>query len=96
MAYLSQVKANGYQYIYLTEYCGNNDYSMKLERHIYAFGNAKVVLEKMYGWLKDFENSFPVELKVLGYGREDLIGWIKTLETGRTKRGKKFKYNNAG
>ena len=96
MAYLSQVKANGHQYIYLTEYCGNNEYSEKLERHIFAFGNGKSVLMKMYSWLKDFENSFPEELKELGYGREDLKSWIKTLETGRTKRGKKFKYNNAG
>ena len=26
MAYLSQVKSNGKQYIYLTEYCGNQDF----------------------------------------------------------------------
>lgn len=96
MAYLSQVKSNGNQYIYLTEYCGDNEYSMKLERHIFAFGNGKMVLKKMNSWLNDFESSFPVELKERGYSKEDLKCWIKTLETGRTKRGKEFKYIYAG
>ncbi|WP_445486469.1 hypothetical protein [Niallia sp. 03133] len=96
MAYLSQVRSNGYQYIYLTEYCRNSGYGMKLERHIFSFGNSKKVLGKMHGWLNDFEKSFPAELKEKGYTKEDLSGWIKTLETRRTGRGKIFKFDYAG
>lgn len=94
MAYLSQVKSGGKQYIYLTEYCGNQDYSSKLEKHIFSFGNSSVALWKLKGWLKRFDTDFPDELKTLGYTRMDLEYWIKILETGITKNGRKFKVEN--
>lgn len=91
MAYLSQVKAGGKQYIYLTEYCGNQAFSSKLEKHIFGFGNSGMALLKMKGWLRRFETDFPEDLKKLGYTRIDLENWIKTIETGITKTGRKFR-----
>lgn len=95
MSYLSQVKAGGKQYIYLTEYCGNQAFSSKLERHIFGFGNSRVALFKMRWWLHHFDTEFPTDLKKLGYTRIDLEAWIKTIETGITKNGRKFRVESA-
>lgn len=90
MGYLSQVKAGGQQYIYLTEYCGNQDFTTKKEQHVFGFGNSRTALLKMKRWLRCFDTEFPRELTERGYTKEDLIIWIETLETGITKTGKKF------
>lgn len=90
MAYLSQVRSNGIQYIYLTEYCGNQEFSSKKEKHIYSFGNSRMALLKMKRWSRRFDSEFPQELLQLGYTFNDLLNWIKTLETGITKNGRKF------
>jgi hypothetical protein len=92
LGYLSQVRAGGKQYIYLTEYCGNQDFSSKTEKHIFSFGSSNFALYKMKRWLRNFENEFPDELKEAGYSKEDLQNWINTLETGVTKNGRKFQY----
>lgn len=91
MAYLSQVKAGGKQYIYLTEYCGNQEFGKKFEKHVFGFGNHKVALKRMKNWLNRFETDFPNYLRNLGYTKMDLENWIKTIETGITKTGRKFK-----
>lgn len=93
MGYLSQVKANGKQYIYLTEYIGNQNYSTKNERHVYAFGEVMMALIKMRRWRRKFNTEFPEELKELGYDAADLNEWIKTIQTGRTSTGRKFGAN---
>lgn len=93
MGYLSQVRAGGKQYIYLTEYIGSQPFSTKIEKHVFSFGCSQSALPKMKSWLKNFENKFPEELKERGYGVEDLKNWIKTLETGITRNGRKFTYD---
>lgn len=90
MGYLSQVKSNGRQYIYLTQYCVKDAFSTKNERHVFSFGNSNIALLKMKSWLGRFDKDFPEQLKNLGYTRRDLEYWIKTLETGFTKNGRKF------
>jgi hypothetical protein len=94
MAYLSQVRAGGKQYIYLTEYCGNQLFSTKIERHVFSFGNSQTALLKMKRWFRKFETDFPEKLKESGYTKEDLKIWIETLETGITKNGRKFQFEN--
>ncbi|MFC5732164.1 hypothetical protein [Cytobacillus gottheilii] len=91
MAYLSQVRSGGKQYIYLTEYCGRQPYTAKTERHVYGFGNSRIALLKMKRWLRKFDSEFPEQLNELGYTENDLKEWIETLETGITKNGRKFK-----
>lgn len=90
MGYLSQVKSNGKQYIYLTEYVGNQKYSTKKERHVYGFGEARRALLKMRRWKRKFESDFPKELIELGYGAKDLEEWINTIEGGCTPTGRNF------
>jgi hypothetical protein len=90
VAYLSQIKSGGRQYIYLTEYCGNQEFSTKKERHVYSFGNSRMALLKMKRWIRKFEQEFPDELKSMGYTEKDLETWINTLQTGITSKGRKF------
>jgi hypothetical protein len=90
--FLSTVKAKGNQYIYLCGYSRERKfghYSKNVET-LFRFGRKELAILNMRSWRKDF-NSFPVELKNIGCGRADLEDWIKTLETGITKTGKKFK-----
>ncbi|MBP3040570.1 hypothetical protein J9303_13850 [Bacillaceae bacterium Marseille-Q3522] len=91
MGYLSQVRAGGKQYIYLTEYCGNQEFTTKTEKHIFSFGNSRIALLKMKRWYRKFDNEFPEDLVKRGYSKNDLKNWIETLETGVTKNGRKFK-----
>ena len=90
MAFLTQVRAGGKQYIYLTEYCGSQLYSSKNERNIYSFGSTSLAIIRMKKWLWSFED-FPQELRELGFTKKDLESWLRQLETGKTPRGKKFR-----
>lgn len=94
MAYLSQVRSGGKQYIYLTEYCGNQEFTSKKEKNIYGFGNIQMAFLKMKIWEQNFERDFPRELRELGYTQKDLKQWIKQIETGVTKSGRKFKIDD--
>ncbi|AEH47115.1 MAG: hypothetical protein CW346_02715 [Bacillaceae bacterium] len=89
MAYLSQVKSNGRQYIYLCMYVGSQEYSTRKERRVYSFGEARKALLRMKRWKRRFA-EFPQELLDLGCGMRDLEQWIQTLETGITPKGRKF------
>jgi len=89
LAYLSQVKSGGKQYIYLTEYKAMQEYSTKTEQHVFSFGQAPKALVKMKYWIKYFED-FPEELKQQGFTKKDLEKWIETLKTGVTPSGRKF------
>lgn len=93
MAYLSQVRAGGKQYIYLTEYCGNQPFTTKTEKHIFSFGNSQIALFKMKRWFRRFDFEFPEELKAHGFTKDDLKLWIETLETGMTRNGRKFQFD---
>lgn len=92
MAYLRQVKAKGYYYIYLERYTNEGESIGKCQR-VYGFGRKESLLLRLKEWKKDFPNKFPKELLRQGYNKNDLLDWIKTLETGITKTGrsKKFK-----
>ncbi|MBW7651333.1 hypothetical protein [Anoxybacillus sp. ST4] len=89
MAYLSQVKSNGRQYIYLCIYVGSQEYSTRKERRVYSFGEARRALIRMKRWKRKF-SEFPRELLDLGCGMKELEEWIQTLETGITKTGRYF------
>lgn len=91
MAYLTQVRAGGRQYIYLTEYCGNQPFTSKTEINIFSFGSTSLAILKMKRWIWKFETEFPQELRDLGFSKEDLKAWLKQLETGKTPRGKNFR-----
>lgn len=90
MGYLSQVRSGGNQYIYLTEYCGIQEFSSKREHHVFSFGNSRKALSKMKRWCRKFDSEFPEALKERGYTLEDVKNWINTIETGTTKNGRKF------
>lgn len=94
MGYLTQVKVKDKRYVYLTEYIGAQKYITKRERNVYSFGILQKALFKMRMWEK-MPELFPQDLKVMGYDTNDLIEWIKTLETGKSKTGRstKFKVN---
>ncbi|USK56367.1 hypothetical protein LIS82_07815 [Cytobacillus solani] len=91
MAYLTQVRAGGKQYIYLTEYCGNQQYSTKSERNIFSFGSTSIAILRMRKWLWNFDKEFPSALKELGFTKQHLAAWLKQLETGKTPNGKSFR-----
>jgi hypothetical protein len=92
MAYLSQVKSNGKQYIYLCMYVGTQKYSTRKEQHVYSFGEARKALIRMKRWQRRF-TEFPQELLDFGCGKKELEQWIRTLETGITPTGRRFKVN---
>jgi hypothetical protein len=94
LAFLSQIRSGGRQYIYLTEYCGNREFSSKKERHVFSFGNSRTALLKMKRWIKKFDKEFPDELKSMGYTEKDLEIWINTIQTGITSKGRKFIVEN--
>lgn len=94
MAYLTQVKVKNKRYVYLTEYIGIRKYITKREKNIYSFGTMQNALLNMRIWQK-VPDLFPHDLKEMGYGQKDLIEWVRTLETGKSKTGRseKFKVN---
>lgn len=69
-----------------------HEYTARRERNIYSFGSLQKALFKMRMWEK-MPDLFPKDLKIMGYSKQDLSEWIKTLETGisKTGRSKKFK-----
>lgn len=91
MAWLSQYKAKDKVYVYLQEYTSSDETSKKC-RNIFSFGRKDRSLQMLNGWLKDFPSAFPLELIELGFGKEDLMEWINTLETGVTKTGRSTKF----
>lgn len=87
--FISHVNSKGNQYIYLYTYCNQEEISSG-KQSIYGFGRKEQAIKKMRSWRNDF-SQFPKELIEFGCTREDLIDWIRTMETGVTKTGKKFK-----
>lgn len=90
--YLKTMTAKGNKYIYL--YCYSNEIREEnprnKEKRLYSFGRNDIALVRLKSWKKDF-SSFPDDLKSLGCTKRDLIDWLRTLETGITKTGKRFK-----
>lgn len=86
--YLTRTTAKGNTYVYLRAYY-NDEWCYQGKKYVYSFGRADKALEKMKEW-KERPNYFPSELKELGLDIEDVKAWIKTIETGVTKEGKKF------
>jgi hypothetical protein len=84
--FLKPVKAKGNIYVYLCSY----DSQEQDKKFLYGFGRLDKALKEMYRW-KDNFFCFPISLLELGCKREDLLDWIKTLETGITKTGRILK-----
>jgi hypothetical protein len=49
-------------------------------KNIFSFGSREKAIKDLVDWKKDF-NKFPVELKKLGYDPEDILSWLKQIET---------------
>ncbi|WP_256816688.1 hypothetical protein [Cytobacillus sp. Bac17] len=85
--FISHSTAKGKQYIYLYEYCSSETTN---KQSLYGFGRKEEAIKKMRRWRRNFD-LFPQQLLEFGCTKEDLIDWIRTMETGVTKTGKKFK-----
>lgn len=85
--FISYVTSKGNQYIYLYEYCNSES---KTKQSLYGFGRKEVAIKNMRKWKREF-SLFPQELRDFGCTMKDLNDWIRTMETGVTKTGKKFK-----
>lgn len=89
--YLEKIKSKGNYYLYLKAYEVRENYSRPYKT-VYKFGRADQALKHFYEWRRNFETLFPIELLEMGCSREDLEGWIKTIETGKHHRtGRSFK-----
>lgn len=86
--FISRVKSKGRYYLYLYGYL-NKDGTPKIQT-LYSFGNKEIAIQNMRTWFKNFD-LFPKELIEFGCNKKDLEVWIRTLETGVTKTGKKTK-----
>lgn len=84
--FLKSVKSKGNVYIYLCAY-SSLDQDKKI---LFSFGRIDKAIRSMRQWKNNFR-ELPEELSKMGCCREDLLDWIRTLETGVTKTGKKFK-----
>ncbi|WP_430483517.1 hypothetical protein [Rossellomorea marisflavi] len=88
MPFLTRAKAKGNVYMYLRAYHSSSE-GFQGKRYIYSFGRAEKAYSDMKRWFKDYR-AFPLELIELGCTKEDLKGWIRTIETGETKTGRKI------
>jgi len=91
--YLSTTTAKGKKYVYLIKGVGtkDNEYGdlVCIKEYLYGFGRNDKAIKKMREWKDHFE-MFPSKLKELGCTEENLLDWIRTLETGITKTGRNF------
>lgn len=87
MAFLSFIKSNGKEYMYLSEYVCKQDrpYSSKRDKIIYRFGEINKALLIMNVWF-NLPSMFPKELEMMGFGLDDVEAWI---EKGEQRLGKK-------
>lgn len=89
--YLERVRSKGRTYLYAKKYKpGINDYSNSII--VYRFGRIDFALNKLYRWKNDFR-YVPEELKKEGCTMKDIKTWIRTLETGVHKSGRRFSIN---
>ena len=89
LMFLQSKKSKGICYIYLYEYSNKENYCIK-KHMVHSFGRVDKALKNMVHWRNNF-NEFPGELISLGCDLKDLNDWIRTLKTGVTKTGKRFK-----
>ncbi|MBG9585553.1 hypothetical protein [Cytobacillus firmus] len=85
--FISHVTSKGKKYIYLYEYCKSGE---KKKQSLYGFGRKEKAITDMRSWRRNF-SLFPDKLVEFGCTKKDLVDWIRTMETGVTKTGKKFK-----
>jgi hypothetical protein len=84
--FLKNVKSKGNVYIYLCAYDpGDQD-----KKILFSFGRKDKALSVMKNWKIDF-SQFPLFLSELGCSKEDLTDWIRIVETGVSKTGKRTK-----
>lgn len=79
MAYLINTKAQGKKYFYVAQYVGEQDFTEKKYKHIYAIGNETLAFERLSLWLLD--NSFiPKELIEVGIQISDIEDWKERVK----------------
>jgi hypothetical protein len=79
MAFLSFVKSRGERYVYITEYCGNKEYSSSKKKHVFSLGKQEDALYTLQAWKLNYD-FFPKELKDRGYNKKDIKKWIQDIK----------------
>lgn len=85
--YLIRKKSKGSTYIYLRK--SKREDGKVNHNYIYSFGKMPAALDHLYSIIND-KNPFPSKLKNEGYDIENILEWIMTLETNKTKNGRDF------
>ncbi|HDR8043308.1 TPA: hypothetical protein QCZ17_005707 [Bacillus cereus] len=79
MAHLTNIKAQGRRYFYVTKYVGKQEFTTKTCKHIYSLGNARIALERLTLWILD-NNFIPKELIEIGISIDDIKNWKERVE----------------
>lgn len=85
--YLIRKRSKGNTYIYLRK--SNRENGKVNHVYIYSFGKMPAALDHLYSIVND-DTPFPTVLKKEGYDIQNILEWIMTLETKRTKNGRDF------
>lgn len=84
MAFLSFVRSGGKRYVYVTEYCGDQQHSSRKTTNIYKLGQQEEAFFTLQAWDLNFD-YFPKTLREKGYCKKDLKKWIEDLKMSRKK-----------
>ncbi len=85
--YLIRKKRKGNTYIYLRK--SKRENGIVKHEYVYSFGKMPSALDHLYEIIND-QSPFPHELKEEGYEIDNILEWIMTLETQKTKSGRDF------
>lgn len=75
--FIIKVKSKGREYFYLRRSVWKNKVSRP--ENIFSFGSKEKALHKISLW-KNNTDSFPEELKKMGFGEEDISLWLEQIE----------------
>ncbi|GIO25343.1 hypothetical protein [Oceanobacillus sp. J11TS1] len=82
--YIDRIKSKHKYYLYLRKYESSVTYSLDKRVLVFRFGREEHALAEMRAWLQDI-NLLPIELKKLGFTKEDVQEWINNVEERREK-----------
>lgn len=85
--YLTRKRKKGRIYIYLRK--SKRENGVVKHEYIYSFGKMPAALDYLYE-IVNAKKPFPDELKDEGYEIDNILEWIMTLETQKTKSGRDF------
>jgi hypothetical protein len=77
VGFIAKVKSRGNLYYYLRVSFRNNQ--KPRNKNLFAFGNQNKAINSIEGWISRPE-SFPGELKELGYDLEDAARWLQEIK----------------